>query len=165
MILRSLNGLQTIWTVEAMNLGILYFIKILQQNYSLCTISQNKRLVPPPPPPPTNNFYRVNEIQRFLWILVSVTLGAEFITFDQLFQRLLVMGGGGGGRGLHLHLAFYSVKSCVMINFSLNHNVLCFSFVVVCTSCIAYIQLLKWFSLRRLRSELLNPAQNQPFCG
>ena len=27
--------------------------------------------------------------------------------------------------------AFYSVKLCVMINFSLRHNVLCFSFVVV----------------------------------
>ena len=27
--------------------------------------------------------------------------------------------------------AFYSVKLCVMINFSLRHNVFCFSFVVV----------------------------------
>ena len=34
-------------------------------------------------------------------------------------------GGGGGGGG------FYSVKLCVMINFILHHNVLCFSFVVV----------------------------------
>ena len=143
MILRSLNDMQTIWTVETMNFRILYFIKIMQQNYSLYTISQNKRLVP-------NNFYRVNEIQRFLWILVSVTLGAEFITFDQLFQRPLVIGGGGGGgeggeeRGLHLRLAFYSVKLCVMINFSLNHNVLCFSFAVVLHFMyIAYMQLLK----------------------
>ena len=37
------------------------------------------------------------------------------------------MGGGGGGGGG----GFYSVKLCVMFNFSLCHNVLCFSFVVV----------------------------------
>ena len=55
-------------------------------------------------------------------------LGAGFIKFHQLFQKLLVMGGGGGG---HFHSAFYSVKLCVMINFSLQHNVLCLSFVVV----------------------------------
>ena len=36
------------------------------------------------------------------------------------------MGGGG-----HSASAFYSVKLCVMINFSLRDNVLCFSFVVV----------------------------------
>ena len=40
------------------------------------------------------------------------------------------MGGGGGDRG-HSASAFYSVKLCVMINFSLRNNVLCFSFVVV----------------------------------
>ena len=39
------------------------------------------------------------------------------------------MGGGGGGG--HSTSAFYSVKLCVMINFSLRHSVLCFSFVVV----------------------------------
>ena len=39
-------------------------------------------------------------------------------------------GGGDGGRG-HSTSAFYSVKLCVLINFSLCHNVLCFSFVVV----------------------------------
>ena len=38
------------------------------------------------------------------------------------------MGGGDGG---HSASAFYSVKLCVMINFSLRHNVLYFSFVVV----------------------------------
>ena len=42
-------------------------------------------------------------------------LGAGFIKFHQLIGD----GGGGGGH------------SCVMINFSLRHNVLCFSFVVV----------------------------------
>ena len=54
-------------------------------------------------------------------------LGAGFIKFHQLFQKLLVMEGGGGGS----NSAFYSVKLCVMINFSLRHNVLCLSFVVV----------------------------------
>ena len=57
-------------------------------------------------------------------------LGAEFIKFHQLFQKLLVMGGGGGGGG-DTNFAFYSVKLCAMINFSLHHNVLCLSFVVV----------------------------------
>ena len=37
---------------------------------------------------------------------------------------------GEGGRA-HSTSAFYSVILCVMINFSLRHNVLCFSFVVV----------------------------------
>ena len=37
--------------------------------------------------------------------------------------------GDGGGRDSIS--AFYSVKLCVMINFSFRHNVLCFSFVVV----------------------------------
>ena len=55
-------------------------------------------------------------------------LGAGFIKFHQLFQQVLVIGGGGG---LHSNQAFYSVKLCVMINFSLQHNVLCLSFVVV----------------------------------
>ena len=49
-------------------------------------------------------------------------LGAGFIKFHQLIGD---EEGGGGG-----HSAFYSVKLCVMINFSLRHNVLCFSFVV-----------------------------------
>ena len=40
-------------------------------------------------------------------------------------------GGGKGGREGHSASAFYSVKLCVMINFSLCHNVLCFRFVVV----------------------------------
>ena len=41
-------------------------------------------------------------------------------------------GGGGGGGGGHTTSVFYSViYLCAMINFSLRHNVLCFSFVVV----------------------------------
>ena len=40
-----------------------------------------------------------------------------------------VIGDGGGGG--HSASTFYSVKLCVMINFSLRHNVFCFSFVVV----------------------------------
>ena len=59
-------------------------------------------------------------------------LGAGFIKFHQLFQKLLVMGGGvGEGKGGHSNSVFYSVKLCVMINFSLQHNVLCLSFVLV----------------------------------
>ena len=59
-------------------------------------------------------------------------LGAGFIKFHQLFQKLLVMGRGEGKEGWgHSNYAFYSVKLCVMINFSLRHNVLCLSFAVV----------------------------------
>ena len=45
--------------------------------------------------------------------------------FHQHSRRSLGDGRGGA------HSAFYSVKLCVIINFSLRHNVLCFSFVVV----------------------------------
>ena len=76
-------------------------------------------------------------------------LEAGFIKFHQLFQKLLVIGGGGGDGG-HSNSAFYSVKLCVMVNFSLHHNVLCLSFVIVLYSTIACIQLLKWFSLMKM---------------
>ena len=49
-------------------------------------------------------------------------------------------GGGGGGRE---HSAFYSVNMCVMINFSLRHNVLCFSFVVVLYSIYSLYAIIK----------------------
>ena len=75
-------------------------------------------------------------------------LEAGFIKFHQLFHKLLVMGGGGGGGG-YSNSAFYSVKLCVMINFSLHHNVLCLSFVVVLYSTIACMQLFKWLSLMK----------------
>ena len=76
-------------------------------------------------------------------------LGAGFIKFHQLFQKLLVMGGGGGegeGRG-HSNSVFYSVKLCVMINFSLQHNVLCLSFVVVLYSMYSLYAVIKRFLL------------------
>ena len=70
-------------------------------------------------------------------------LGAGFIKFHQLFQRSLVMGGGGGGGGGHSASAFYSVKLCVMINFSFRHNVLCFSFVEVLYSMYSLYAIIK----------------------
>ena len=39
--------------------------------------------------------------------------------------------------------AFYSIKLCVMINFSLRHNVLCFSFVVVLYSMYSLYAIIK----------------------
>ena len=42
-----------------------------------------------------------------------------------------VIGDGGEGGGGHSNSAFYSVKLCVTINFTLQHNVFCLSFVVV----------------------------------
>ena len=54
------------------------------------------------------------------------------------------------GEGGHSTSTFYSVKLCVMINFSLRHNVLCFSFVVVLYSMYSlHAKLLKWFSLMK----------------
>ena len=57
----------------------------------------------------------------FLWIHSS------WITVSLIckYSEKLVMGEG------HSASTSYSVKLCVMINFSLCHNVLCFSFVVV----------------------------------
>ena len=51
-----------------------------------------------------------------------------------------VIGDGGGG---HYASAFYSVKLCVMIKFSLCHNVLCFSFVVVLYSMYSLYAIIK----------------------
>ena len=71
-------------------------------------------------------------------------LGAGFIKFHQVFQKLLVMGEGGVG---HSNPAFYSVKLCVMINFSLQHNVLCLSFVAVLYSTYSLYAVIKMFLL------------------
>ena len=50
---------------------------------------------------------------------------------------------GGGGGGGHSASAFYSVKLCVMIKFSLCRNVLCFSFVVVLYSMYSLYAIIK----------------------
>ena len=146
-----------------MNFWILCFIKILQpplgwqnldRTIAYARFHRKVKVECTPPPLPTNNFDRVDEIQRFLWILLSVMLGAGFIKFHQLFQRSLVMGGGGGGGGgwhSASASAFYSVKLCVMINFSLCHNVLCFSFVVVLYSMYSLYAIIKVV--------ILNPKQ------
>ena len=73
-------------------------------------------------------------------------LGAGFIKFHQLFQKLLVIGGEGGG---HSNSAFYSVTLCVMINFSLLYNVFYLSFVVVLYSMYSLYGVIKWFSLMK----------------
>ena len=52
-----------------------------------------------------------------------------------------VIGGCGGGG--HSASAFYSVKLCVMINFSLRHNMLCFSFVIVLYSMYSLYAIIK----------------------
>ena len=78
-------------------------------------------------------------------------LGTGFIKFHQLFQKLLVMGerGGGGGEG-HSNSAFYCVKLCVMINFSLHHNVLCLSFVVVLYSTYSLYAVIKMIVMKEV---------------
>ena len=55
----------------------------------------------------------------------------------------------GGG---HSASAFYSVKLCVMINFSLRHNVLCFSFVVVLYSMYSLYTIIKVVLLKVVNS-------------
>ena len=52
-------------------------------------------------------------------------------------------GEGGEGGGRHSASAFYFVKLCVMINFSLRHNVFCFSFVVVLYSMYSLYAIIK----------------------
>ena len=84
--------------------------------------------------------------------------GSRIHKISSTFSKVIGDCGGGGegrvGEG-HSNFAYYSVKLCVMINFSLHHNVLCLSFVVVlystyiCTPDIAYMQLLKWVSLMK----------------
>ena len=56
--------------------------------------------------------------------------------------------GGGGG---HSASSFSSVKLCVMINFSLRHNVLCFSFVVVLYSIYSLYAIIKVVLLNESR--------------
>ena len=63
--------------------------------------------------------------------------GSRLRKIFQLFQRSLVMAWG------HSASAFYSVKLCVMINVSLRHNVLCFSFVVVLYSMYSLCAIIK----------------------
>ena len=54
--------------------------------------------------------------------------GSRIHKISSTLSKVIGDGGGGGG---HSDSTFYSVKLCVMINFSLCHNVLCFSFAVV----------------------------------
>ena len=49
----------------------------------------------------------------------------------------------GDGRRGHFTSAFYSVELCVMINFSLSHNVLFFSFVVALYSMCSLYAIIK----------------------
>ena len=75
--------------------------------------------------------------------------GSRIHKISSTLSKVIGNGGGGGG---HSSSVFYSVKLCVMINFSLHHNVLCLSFVVVLYSMYslyAYMQLLKGFSLMK----------------
>ena len=53
--------------------------------------------------------------------------GSRIHKISLTFSKVI---GDGWGDGGHSASAFYSVKLCIMINFSLRHNVLCFSFVV-----------------------------------
>ena len=68
--------------------------------------------------------------------------GSRIHKISSTLSKIIGNGGGGGGEG-GMHSAFYSVKLCVMINFSLSHNVLCFSFVVVLYSIYSLYAIIK----------------------
>ena len=92
----------------------------------------------PPRPPPTITFDTVDEIHKFFMnsaLCQAWNRNHKIVKFHQLFQKLLVMGA--------LHLRFLFCKLCVMINFSLRHNVLCFSFVVVLYSMYSFYAIIK----------------------
>ena len=61
-----------------------------------------------------------------------------FMKFHKLFEKLVVMGAGG-----HSSSTFYSVKLCVITNFTLHHNVFCLSFVAVLYSMYSLYEVIK----------------------
>ena len=84
-----------------------------------------------PPPSPTNNFDRVDEISKIFMNPALCDAGSRIHKISSTLSKVIGDGRKGGGGGGHSVSAFYSVKLCVMINFSLRQNVLCLSFVVV----------------------------------
>ena len=52
------------------------------------------------------------------------------MNFTNRLSKVIGDGAGGGEGEGHSNFTFYSVKLCVIINFSLRHNVLCLSFFV-----------------------------------
>ena len=129
-----------------MNFQILCFIKILQpplgwQNLDRTigyTRFHRKKVemecLPLTPPITLTEWMKFKDFYESC----SVMLRVGVIKFHQLFQRSLVIAGGG-----HSASTFYSVKLCVMINFSVCQNVLCFSFVVVLYSMYSLYAIIK----------------------
>ena len=66
--------------------------------------------------------------------------GSRIHKISSTLSKIIGDGGGGGGDSIS---ALYSVKLCAMINFSLCHNVLCFSFVVVLYSMYSLYAIIK----------------------
>ena len=66
--------------------------------------------------------------------------GSRIHKIPSTLSKIIGDGGGGGG---HSTSALYSVKLCVMINFSLRHNVICFSFVAVLYSMYSLYAIIK----------------------
>ena len=65
--------------------------------------------------------------------------GSRIHKISSTLSKVIGDAGGGG----HSTSAFYSVKLCVIINFSLRHNVLCFSFIVVVYSMYSLYAIIK----------------------
>ena len=84
--------------------------------------------MPPSPPPPTKSFDRVDEIHRFFMNPALCHAGSRIHKILSTLSKVIGDWGGGGTPPLPFILLY---NLCAMFNFSLRHNVLCFSFVVV----------------------------------
>ena len=100
-------------------------------------ISQNKRWRWSAPPPPITLIELINS-KIFMNPALCHT-GRRIHKISSTLSK--VIGDGGGGGALHLRLLF--CKLCAMINFSLHHNVLCFSFFVVLYSMYSLYAIIK----------------------
>ena len=73
----------------------------------------------------------VDESQRFFMSHALCHTGSRIHRISSIFSNVIGDGGGGKGEGGDSSTPFNSVKLCVMINLTLRHNLLCFSFVAV----------------------------------
>ena len=78
--------------------------------------------------------------------------GSRIHKISSTFSKVI----GDGGEGGHSASVFYSVKLCVMISFSLRHNVLCFSFVVVLYAMYSLYAIIKVVLINSLLQKLSN---------
>ena len=84
-----------------------------------------------PPPPPLDNVVgskslRSGRVKQLNLVTELSHAGSRIHKISSALSKVIF----DGGRG-HSNSTFYSLKLCVVINFSLHHCVLCLSFVAV----------------------------------